>query len=112
MEFKRCDRCGEEIKAAEGIALAWELVCGAVTSLTQKISGKPIITVYRDDKPADLCPDCKKAFDRWMKDGAKSQHPESPEEPKENRTIKTEQIIVAKIPSVEETAGPVKFGDF
>lgn len=109
MEFKRCDRCGEEIKAAEGIALAWECVCEAVTSLTQKMSGKPIMTIYRDKEPADLCPDCKKAFDRWMKDGAKSQHPDQQEEQEPDRNIETEQIVVARIPKGPE---PLKFGDF
>lgn len=110
MKIARCDRCGEEIKAAEGIALAWELVCGAVTSLTQKISGKPIMTIYRDKEPADLCPDCKKSFDSWMKEGHKSHHPES-EDPAANRNIETEEVIVAKIPKVGSTDA-VKFGDF
>ena len=109
MKIARCDRCGEEIKAAEGIALAWEYVCGAVTSLTQKISGKPIMTIYRDKEPADLCPDCKKAFDRWMKDGAESQHPDQQEEQEPDRNIETEQIVVARIPKGPE---PLKFGDF
>ena len=109
MKIARCDRCGNEIKAATGIALAWELVCGAVTSLSQKISGKPIMTVYRDTEPADLCSDCKKSFDEWMKAGAKSQHQNEQEEQEPDRNIENEEIIVARIPKGPE---PLKFGDF
>ena len=109
MKIARCDRCGAEIREATGKAKVWEFITENITNITRAIAREPIMAVYRDQEPADLCPDCKKAFDRWMKDGAKSQHQDQQKEQEPDRNIETEQIVVARIPKGQE---PLKFGNF
>lgn len=108
MKFKRCDRCGNEIKAT-GKAKVWEFITENITNITRAIAGEPTMAVYRDTEPADLCSDCKKSFDEWMKAGAKSQHQNEQEDQEPDRNIENEEIIVARIPKGPE---PLKFGDF
>lgn len=113
MKFKRCDRCNVEIEEATGKAKVWEFITENITNITRAIAGKPTMAVYRDKEPADLCPDCKKDFDRWLKAGSKSQHQNEEQEPASDRNTK---IVIAAIedPTQPNPAGPktVEFGKF
>ena len=113
MKFKRCDRCNREIEEATGKAKVWEFITENMINITRAIAGKPTMAVYRDKEPADLCPDCKKDFDRWLKAGSKSQHQNEQQEQEADRNPK---IVIAAIddPRQQDPTGPkvVDFGNF
>ena len=68
MEFKRCERCGEEIKPMKGIPNMLNLITKTIKEACNKLAGKPdyIITDKHTLKPADICPACQKSFEDWM----------------------------------------------
>lgn len=101
MEFKRCDRCGEEIKPQKGMPNMLNLISKTINEAFNKLAGKPdyIITDKHTLKPADLCPACQKSFEDWMRNGKPEKTEEIPED------IQTKKAYI-----IPEDA--VKFGDF
>lgn len=116
MKFKRCDRCNREIEEKKGWAKAVEFLKNSVTQISAAMRGEPIdfeYQLYRGEEPADLCPDCQKSLQEWLKAGSKSQHQNEQQEPKADRNPK---IVIAAIddPTQQDPTGPkvVDFGNF
>lgn len=116
MKFKRCDRCNREIEEKRGWAKAVEFLATATTKLTAAMRGEPVdceYQLYRGEEPADLCPDCQKSMQEWLKAGSKSQHQNEQQEPEADRNKK---IVIAAIddPTQQNPTGPkvVDFGNF
>lgn len=113
MKFKRCDRCNVEIEEKRGWAKAVEFLTNAATQISAAMRGEGKefeCHLYRGDEPADLCPDCQKSLQEWMKAGAKSQHQNEQQEPASDRNTK---IVIAAIEDpVRQDPTTVKFGNF
>lgn len=109
MNFKRCDRCSEEIKEKVGIAEALTVMTDMVMRAVNAMTGKPTYEIYKGETKADLCPACRKSFSEWMDAGAKSQHPDQQEKQESNRNTK---IVVAAIEDPIMEPEKIKFGNF
>ena len=112
MNYKRCDRCNKEIEEKKGWAKAVEFLVTATAQISAAMRGKAgefDYLLYRGGEPADLCPDCQKSLQEWLKAGSKSQHQNKKQEPEADRNKK---IVIAAIDDPVQTAGTVEFGKF
>ena len=73
MKVRKCDRCGKiiepEVKKARSISEMLGDITKTITDAVCVLTGVTIYSVYADKEPADLCKECMKSFNNWMKYG-------------------------------------------
>lgn len=70
MNVKKCDRCGMLIDTENLLNLAMNSLVDMCRNVVATFNGKPRLIVFTHDKQvANLCPECKRSFEKWVSEG-------------------------------------------